>query len=67
MLAEGGKLPLAVALLCRIRYMTDGVVLGSKQYVDEMFEKNRGFFSAKRKDGARPTCPAEVRPTDEGG
>jgi REP element-mobilizing transposase RayT len=53
-LEDGGKLPLAAAMLCRIRYMTDGVVLGSKQFVDEMFEKNRTFFSARRTTGARP-------------
>jgi hypothetical protein len=32
-LSEGGQLPLSTALRCRIRYFTDGAVLGSKDYV----------------------------------
>ena len=34
--------------------MTDGVVLGSREFVNEMFSKYRDRFSARRKDGARP-------------
>jgi hypothetical protein len=30
---EGGKLPLATVLRCRLRYFTDGAVLGSKAFV----------------------------------
>jgi hypothetical protein len=30
---SGGKLPLATVLRCRVRYLTDGAVLGSKVYV----------------------------------
>ncbi len=33
-IAEGGKLPLATVLRCRLRYFTDGAVLGSKAFVD---------------------------------
>jgi putative transposase len=48
-----GKLPLRAALRCRVRYMTEGVVLGSRAFVDGAFQRHRGYFSAKRRDGAR--------------
>jgi hypothetical protein len=32
-LAEGGKLPLTTVLRCRVRYFTDGAVLGTQAYV----------------------------------
>ena len=51
--ASGGKLPLAVALRCRVRYFTDGVVLGSQKFVDEFFEAQRDGFGSRRKDGGR--------------
>ena len=37
----------------RVRYFTDGVVIGSRAFVEEVFEKSRERFGAKRKDGAR--------------
>jgi putative transposase len=37
----------------RVRYFTDGVVIGSKEFVNEAFAAARDRFSAKRKDGAR--------------
>ena len=40
-------------LVRRVRYFTDGVVIGSKEFVNEVFEGARERFSAKRKDGAR--------------
>ncbi len=40
-------------LRCRVRYFTDGAVIGSRQFVDEVFERCRGRFGSKRKDGAR--------------
>ena len=52
-LAAGGKLTLAQALRCRVRYFTAGVVLGSQSFVDEFFERQRGGFGAKRKSGGR--------------
>ena len=52
-LAAGGKLSLAAALRCRVRYFTDGVVLGSKEFVDEFFEKRRASFGKSRNSGAR--------------
>jgi putative transposase len=52
-LSEGGKLSLAEALRCRVRYFSDGLVLGSKEFVENVFERYRGEFGLKRKSGAR--------------
>jgi REP element-mobilizing transposase RayT len=40
-------------LRCRIRYFTDGVVIGSREFVNEAFASARDRFGPKRKDGAR--------------
>ena len=37
----------------RVRYFTDGAVIGSKAFVNEAFAAARERFTAKRKDGAR--------------
>ena len=58
-LAAGGKLTLAQALRCRVRYFTDGVVLGSQGFVDEFFESRRGEFGEKRQSGGRRMKGAE--------
>jgi putative transposase len=44
-----GRLPLADALRCRVRYFTEGVVLGSTKFVDVFFEKRRSHFGSRRK------------------
>ena len=46
-------LGLAKMLHCRVRYFTDGAVIGSKEFVNEAFARARERFSARRKDGAR--------------
>jgi REP element-mobilizing transposase RayT len=46
-------LGMAGMLLCRIRYFTDGAVIGSRAFVNGAFEGARERFGAKRKDGAR--------------
>ena len=43
----------AQLLACRVRYFTDGAVIGSKDFVNEVFVQARDRFSARRKDGAR--------------
>ena len=53
-LARGGELALGQVLRLRVRHMTDGVILGSKEFVNEMFVRHRDRFGARRKDGARP-------------
>ena len=32
---EGGVLPMAAAMRCRVRYFTDGLVLGSAEFLRE--------------------------------
>lgn len=55
--AENGTvlpdLGLAAMLRCRVRYFTDGAVIGSKEFVNEAFAAAQERFSVKRKDGAR--------------
>ncbi len=46
-------LGMAKMLRCRVRYFTDGAVIGSKEFVNEAFANARERFGAKRKDGAR--------------
>jgi len=53
-LKKGGELSLGEALRLRIRHMTDGVVLGSKGFVDAVWLAHRERFGAKRRSGARP-------------
>ena len=53
-LARGGELSLGQVLRLRFRHFTDGVCLGSKEFVNDMFARHRGRFGARRKDGARP-------------
>ncbi|MEJ6578262.1 MAG: hypothetical protein QNL33_19375, partial [Akkermansiaceae bacterium] len=38
---------------CRVRYFTDGAVIGSKAFVEGVFRASRERFGPKRKDGAR--------------
>ncbi len=46
-------LGMARMLRCRVRYFTDGAVIGSKAFVNEVFAGARERFTKKRKDGAR--------------
>ena len=59
-LESDGKLTLSQALRCRVRYFSDGVVLGSKVFVEDVFQRNREQFGLKRRSGARPLRRAEV-------
>jgi REP element-mobilizing transposase RayT len=53
-LASGGQLSLSELLRCRVRYFSDGLVLGSCTFVEEVFHRHRRHFSAKRTTLARP-------------
>jgi hypothetical protein len=44
---------MAAMLRHRVRYFTDGAVIGGKEFVNEAFAAARERFTAKRKDGAR--------------
>jgi putative transposase len=52
-LSEKGKLSPAELIRLRVRYFSDGLVLGSKEFVENVFHENRSLFGPKRKDGAR--------------
>ena len=52
-LEEGGELPVAAALRCRVRYFADGAVLGSKEFVESIFLEYRDQFGRRRRSGAR--------------
>ena len=51
--AKKGEIPLGKLLRCRIRYFSDGAVIGTQSFVDEAFMKSRERFGSKRKTGAR--------------
>jgi putative transposase len=53
----------AKMLRCRIRYFTDGAVIGSKEFVNEAFASARERFGPKRKDGARK-LKGDARPAN---
>jgi REP element-mobilizing transposase RayT len=53
-LAEGGTLPPSEYLKLRVRYWIDGAVLGSREYVNSVFERHRERFGPRRTTGARP-------------
>lgn len=54
-----GKLPLNEVLRCRVRYFTDGAILGSRAFVEEAFLRHREHFGVKRESGARVMKGAE--------
>lgn len=47
------NLGMAKMLRTRVRYFSDGAVIGSRSFVNEAFDAARERFSEKRKDGAR--------------
>jgi len=51
---ERGKLSPQELMQCRVRYLSDGVALGSKNFVENVFAMNREQFGPRRKTGARP-------------
>ncbi len=53
-LAKGGKLSVGEALRCKVRYFSDGMTFGSRQFVDGVFKAARDRFGEKRQSGARP-------------
>ncbi len=59
---EEGALAWRVLVKARVRYFSDGVALGSKAYVEEVFRVRREKFGVKRLDGAR-----KMREVDWGG
>ncbi len=52
-MAAGGKLTRPQLLRCRLRYFTDGLVIGSKRFIEDFFQEKREYFSESRKEGSR--------------
>lgn len=50
----GGKLPLATALRCRVRYFNDGAVLGSRAFVEAHLEVYRKKMGRRLRTAVRP-------------
>ena len=50
---EGGALGLSALLRVRVRYFTQSVAFGSREFVEEVFERNREKLQVKRERGAR--------------
>ena len=50
---ELGEIRFGHMLRCRVRYFTDGAVIGSREFVNDAFVRARDRFGEKRKDGAR--------------
>jgi putative transposase len=45
---QGGKVPVHELLRLRVRYFSDGLALGSKSFVESVFQEHRSAFGAKR-------------------
>jgi len=52
-LERGRNVVMRKMLRYRVRYFTDGAVIGSREFVDEVFRSARERFGPKRKTGAR--------------
>lgn len=50
---KGHRLTLAEALRCRVRYFSDGLAIGSKQFLEDLFRARREYFGPNRQSGAR--------------
>lgn len=48
-----GDLPLSAFLRCRVRYFSQGVIVGSQEFIEGVFDKNRDKFGEKRKTASR--------------
>ena len=53
-LEQMGLVSFGELLFCRVRYFTDGVVLGRRAFVEKVFQRYRRYLGARRKDGSRP-------------
>ncbi|MCF7708932.1 MAG: transposase, partial [Verrucomicrobia bacterium] len=56
-LDKDGRLEMWEVLRLRVRYFSDGLVLGSKEYVEGVFEEYRERLGVKREEGAKELKP----------
>lgn len=61
LLAEGGDVSLGQVLRLRVRHLTDGAILGSEAFVNEVWALHRDRFGPKRRTGARPIRGVPLR------
>ena len=61
-LAQGGRLQKSDYLRCRVRYFVDGAALGSKDFIEEVFQASKELFHPKRATGPRPLRGIETVP-----
>ena len=54
MMARKGRLGRLEMLHCRVRYFSDGLALGTREFVNGVFARERNRFGPKRTSGARP-------------
>jgi len=54
LLRQGRELSPEQVLRLRLRHMSDALVLGSKEFVEEVFARHREKFGPRRRSGARP-------------
>jgi hypothetical protein len=52
--SEGGKLPLATVLLCRMRYFSDGAVLGGRIFVGKQLAQYQARTGLRQRISPRP-------------
>ena len=50
---EDGELTPFELMQCKVRYFSDGVALGSREFVESLFDSRRNHFSERRETGAR--------------
>jgi hypothetical protein len=60
-LAKKGRLEKWEAVRCRVRYFSDGLILGSREFVERYFKRHRRRFGPKRQSGARAMRYLELR------
>lgn len=56
--ARKGQMSQLELLGCRVRHFTQGVVLGSPDFVENVFQETREFYAASRRTGARKIAGA---------
>jgi len=50
---RGGELSLSEILLCRVRYLSDGMAIGSDDFLKAVFEENRDRFGKNRTNAGK--------------
>ncbi|MCW5557595.1 MAG: chemotaxis protein CheW, partial [Verrucomicrobiae bacterium] len=53
-LAANGKVSTPELLRLRVRYLSDGAILGGREFINRLFERHRDRFGPRRTSGARP-------------